>query len=442
MSDIYEKWLRNKDLHITKKHELNQEEYTKDLSCDICYPVRYIGVEEERKFLKFWEIYLEIVPQINKERYNLLTIVSFTDLINTQQEEFIEAATKLIWSTEYNERPNYRIKGLIEILWTIVRICIEETDEGLFLQPDLNRVKEEVENNCELLLYGYTISDGEVHIKFGKFWRWIRQETTAFRIYNEMETLEIFKELLYLEDRVNLEENRDKFRELQKTITYNRNDYNYPKAWINEDLTNEIIKRFIESNNFEEEMIEPPIIEDIFENDTYQEVYNSLKDKGLEIMIEDILRIIKILKFTPEEIYEQKFIEVYNNHQHLGDNEIGEILVEWIRNRQIEEIYEEILSESGDEITEENIINTPPISQFSNSENSTRPNSPILLNMATEDHIKAHIRQAINLTFGIDLGQNIDQVPGQTVTNVIGNAVANLIPQLIEQRRLETYPFS
>ena len=31
-----------------------------------------------------------------------------------------------------------------------------------------------------------------------------------------METLEIFKELLYLEDRVNFEENRDKFRELQK----------------------------------------------------------------------------------------------------------------------------------------------------------------------------------------------------------------------------------
>ena len=223
-----------------------------------------------------------------------------------------------------------------------------------------------------------------------------------------METLEVFKELLYLEDRVNFEENRDKVRKLQKTITYNRNDYNYLKAWINEDLTNEIIKRFIESNNFEEGTIEPPIIEDIFENNTYQEVYNSLKDKGLEIMIEDILRIIKILKFTPEEIYEQKFIEVYNDHQHLKDDEIGEVLVEWIRNRQIEEIYEEILSESGDEIIEENVINTPPISQFPNSENSTRPNSPILLNMATEDHIKAHIRQVINLTFGIDLGQNID----------------------------------
>ena len=49
-----------------------------------------------------------------------------------------------------------------------MRICIEETDEGLFLRPELSRVKEEVDNNCELLLYGYTISDGEVNRKFEK----------------------------------------------------------------------------------------------------------------------------------------------------------------------------------------------------------------------------------------------------------------------------------
>src|SRR3984957_12721079 len=440
MSDIYEKWLRNKDLHITEKHELNQEEYTKDLSCNICYPIRYIGIEEEREFLKFWKIYLELVPQISKEGYNLLTIVSFTKLINTQQEEFIEAATKLIWSAEYNKKLKYRIRGLIEILWIIVRICIEETDEGLFLQPDLNRVKEEVENNCELLLHGYTISDNEVHTKFEKFWKWIRQETTAFRIYNEMETLEIFKELLYLEDRVNFEGNRDKFRELQKAITYNRNDYNYPKAWINEDLTDEIIKVFIESNNFEEETIEPPTVEDIFENDTYQEIFDSLKEKELEVTIEDILRIIKILKFTPEEIYEREFIRVYNSCQHLKDGEISDILIEWLRNRQTEEIYEEILSESGDEIVEENVINTPPILQNPNSENSTRSNSPILLNMATEDHIKTHIRQAINLAFGIDLGQNIDQPPAQTITNTIGNAVANLIPPINRAAKIGDLP--
>src|SRR3984957_14644197 len=115
MSDIYEKWLQSKDLHITEKHELNQGEYIKDLSCDICYPIRYIGGEEEREFLKFWKIYLEIVSQINKKGYNLLTIASFTELIDIQQEEFTKAATKLIWSTKYNEKPKYRIKGLIDI---------------------------------------------------------------------------------------------------------------------------------------------------------------------------------------------------------------------------------------------------------------------------------------------------------------------------------------
>ncbi|GES87986.1 hypothetical protein GLOIN_2v1791382 [Rhizophagus clarus] len=110
MSDIYERWFQNKDLHITEKHELNNEEYTKDISCTICYPVRYIGVNEEREFLKFWEMYLEIVSQI------------------------------------------------------------KETEEGLFLTPKLSKVKEKIENNCELQLYGYTLSEGEVNRRFGKFW--------------------------------------------------------------------------------------------------------------------------------------------------------------------------------------------------------------------------------------------------------------------------------
>ncbi|GES92212.1 hypothetical protein GLOIN_2v1791382 [Rhizophagus clarus] len=136
----------------------------------MCYPVRYIGVNEEREFLKFWEMYLEIVPQISESGYNLLTIASFTELLDVQQEEFIKAATKLVWSTEYNEKPKYRLKGLIEILWIIIQTCVEKTEEGLFLTPKLNRVKEKIENNCELQLYGYTLSDGEVNRRFEKFW--------------------------------------------------------------------------------------------------------------------------------------------------------------------------------------------------------------------------------------------------------------------------------
>ncbi|GBC09220.1 hypothetical protein RclHR1_00870011 [Rhizophagus clarus] len=174
--------------------------------------------------------------------------------------------------------------------------------------------------------------------------------------------LDIFKEILYLEDQVYLEENRSKLRELQKSITYRKNDVIYPEAWINIDLTNEIIKKFIESNNFKEETIEyPSIDDDIHEDDTYQGIYNILREEGLEITIEDVLRIINILKFTPEQIYDHKFIEVYNNHQHLGDGEVGEILLDWIRNQQTREIYEEIAFESGDKnFDEKNNINTPP----------------------------------------------------------------------------------
>ncbi|GBB84978.1 hypothetical protein RclHR1_11570007 [Rhizophagus clarus] len=240
MLDIYERWFQNKDLHITEKHELDNEEYTKDISCTIYYPVRYIGVNEEREFLKFWEMYLEIVSQISESGYNLLIIASFTKLLDVRQEEFIKATTKLVWSTEYNGKPKYRLKGLIEILWIIIKTCVDETEE---------------------------------------------------------------------------------------------------------EGTNEY----------------PSIDDDICENDTYQGIYDILKEEGLEITIEDILRIINILKFTPEQIYDYKFIEIYNNHQHLEDNEIREILLDWIKNQQTREIYEEAAFKSDDEnFDEENVINTPP----------------------------------------------------------------------------------
>ncbi|GBC07380.1 hypothetical protein RclHR1_07420004 [Rhizophagus clarus] len=138
-----------------------------------------------------------------------------------------------------------------------------------------------MENNGELQLYSYTLSNGKVNRRFEKFWTWLQRETTAFRIPNNIKMLNIFKEILYLEDQVYLKENRGKLRELQKLITYSKNDIMYPKAWINIDLTNEIIKKFIESNNFEEEIIEySSLDDDIHKNDIYQEIYNILKEGG------------------------------------------------------------------------------------------------------------------------------------------------------------------
>jgi hypothetical protein len=216
---------------------------------------------------------------------------------------------------------------------------------------------------------------------------------------------------------------------------------------MNKDLTDKIINKFIESKSFQEEMVLiEPIIEDpeIHEDDVYKEILLAMREKGLEVTLEDIIKIINILKFTPEQIYDIRFIEVYNNHQHLKDEELEEILEDWIKGQQNEEIYDEILSESGDENMtedEEIIVNTPPeIPSSTESYNSTRSNSPNNLNMATEDHVKQYIRQTMNLTFGIDLGQNIDQVPGQTVTQVLNQAVGNLVPPINRAAKIGELP--
>ncbi|RIA80987.1 hypothetical protein C1645_865815 [Glomus cerebriforme] len=141
-------------------------------------------------------------------------------------------------------------------------------------------------------------------------------------------------------------------------------DPNYFKAWNNEKLTRRIIEKFKESNYFQKEEIEEPEIKELYiqENEEYQDILEMLRERELDITLEDIIRIIRVLGMSTEQIYNSKFIEVYNSQQHLEDDELGEILLEWIKRRQEEEIYEEIKSDDNSytvEEDEENVIKTP-----------------------------------------------------------------------------------
>ena len=130
-------------------------------------------MNEEKEFLRFWDVYCEIVPQIIVHGYNMVTIVSYTEIIDSHQEDFIKAVTRLIWSTQYKELPKYRVKGLIKILWIIIKTCIEEQDGGLYFISKKTQVKEKVDNDCELQTYGYALTDQEVNERFKRFWNWL-----------------------------------------------------------------------------------------------------------------------------------------------------------------------------------------------------------------------------------------------------------------------------
>ena len=89
-----------------------------------------------------------------------------------------------------------------------------------------------------------------------------------------------FKYLLYLEDTII--EYKEDVRNVQRDINYRIENEQYPKPWINEDLTNLIIQKFIESEGFKrkhqnEELVEEDnLYEDEIENEQYQGIIDKL----------------------------------------------------------------------------------------------------------------------------------------------------------------------
>ena len=43
------------------------------------------------------------------------------------------------------------------------------------INPRKTQVIEQIENNCELQIYGYELDDEEVHDKFKIFWNWLKE---------------------------------------------------------------------------------------------------------------------------------------------------------------------------------------------------------------------------------------------------------------------------
>ncbi|PKY62770.1 hypothetical protein RhiirA4_489855, partial [Rhizophagus irregularis] len=117
-----------------------------------------------------------------------------------------------------------------------------------------DRTEENLLGNRELLIYKYIIEDDELDIRFAKFEEWL-DEIESITIKNKgYGTIRHFKEILHLKENIAEEENREKVKKFQKSITYQWWDRNkYPKPWINDDLTDKIIEKIVETKSFVEE---------------------------------------------------------------------------------------------------------------------------------------------------------------------------------------------
>ncbi|POG66801.1 hypothetical protein GLOIN_2v1801707 [Rhizophagus irregularis DAOM 181602=DAOM 197198] len=294
------------------------------------------------------------------------------------------------------------------------------------------KTKKKYQNNlkeiCELQKYGYIIDDRELNHRFTEFWNWITLETTAYDLFNQVETLRIFRDILYLGEKIRV--NRNKIRELQKSIKFHKKDTYYHQPWKSDYLTNAIETQLLTTNGFKGEIvIENPNLKE--ENDEYNIIIEILQERGIQIEKEDLMRIIFTLGYNPAQIYLKGFIETYIENEGESNDVLKTILDRWISEHQIEESHDEFSSDedenviktslnpSSSEESENSSNNTTENNSTHNtrtntptSGNSTRSNSPPLIMAATRNEIRENIRTNPKMSYIIKI-MNITQQKGQ-----------------------------
>ena len=437
MADIYEYWLQHKTLHITQRHDLRIENPITDFSCKRCYPISIIQENVIVEFLKCWKILCKIETQIDRDNYTLKTVISLGEIIVSNDEEFKRAAINLVWSINYISKPHYKLNGIIYILWEIKRNCYDCNDEGMIYYKDnKTQLYETLQEKCELEEYGHIISNEEINERFTGFWNWITIETTAYDLYDQAKTFEIFARILYLEGKIRVR--RDEIRELQKGIKFHKNEIYYPEPWENDYLTNDIEILLLSTNGFRGEILieNPNLTEEGDEHDIMSKV---LFEKGLFVEKEDLIRLTSILDSESEIIYKPGLIKTFIENIEKDNGELKTILEKWIIENSLN-ISHDILIED-----EENVIKTPIIPSSSKeserkiienniennniiiinspiSENSTRSNSPLLI-MAARNEIREDIRAVMRTVFGIDPGVNLNTAPANSINATLTNMI-------------------
>jgi hypothetical protein len=150
----------------------------------------------------------------------------------------------------FEEKPKFTLGGIVMVIKMIMNECIKEKD-GRITFEDEQVVKNKILGNTILKEYGYEIEDRDLEMRFQEFWKWLNERTVPRKTISN--TKELFRELLYLEAEIASNENRKKVQEFQKSITFEaRPGSRYNKPWLNEKLTDDIIKGFIESRGFKD----------------------------------------------------------------------------------------------------------------------------------------------------------------------------------------------
>jgi len=354
MSDIYDELEEIKNRHEIEKHEESREEYQVDPSCLKCYSTDEIEIEDW--FKRFWKIFQKVILEVMS--YNRNTYVKLMEYIiltrkdgeesypsskkkrNKEFEKMRKEGEKLldivVRSIRYRNKSDYRKMGIISVIKVICEHYILSEDNEFILN---DRAEENLLGNKELLTYRYIIEDDELDIRFAKFEEWLDEIESVTIKYKGYGTMRNFKEILHLEENIAEEENREKVKKFQKSITYQWWDGNkYPRPWINDDLTDKIIEKIVETKGFVEECSDVGELEssdDLEESSSnegdehIERIYRSYwLENGYEIDIEEIRRIINF-GVGYEIMKTKEFMSFYKTNEELDDKGLKEELRIW-----------------------------------------------------------------------------------------------------------------
>ncbi|GET49900.1 hypothetical protein GLOIN_2v1825001 [Rhizophagus irregularis DAOM 181602=DAOM 197198] len=354
MSNIYDELEEIKRRHEIEEHNELREEYQVDPSCLKCYSTDEIEIGDW--FKRFWKIFQKVI--LEAMSYNRNTYVKLMEYIiltrkdgeesypsskkkrNKEFEKIRREGEKLldivVRSIRYRNKSDYRKIGIISVIKVICEHYILSEDNEFILD---DQTEESLLGNKELLTYRYIIEDDELDIRFTKFKEWL-EEMESITIKNKgYSTMRNFKEILHLEENIAEEENREKIKKFQKSITYQWWDGNkYPKPWMNDDLTDKIIEKIVETKGFVEEQSDIGELEssdDVGESSSnegdehMERIYrNYWLENGYEIDIEEIRRIINF-GVEYEIIKTKEFMSFYKTIEELDNKGIEEELRIW-----------------------------------------------------------------------------------------------------------------
>jgi hypothetical protein len=189
----------------------------------------------------------------------------------------------------FEEKPKFTLEGIVIVIKTIMNECIKKKDSRITFE-DEQVVKNKILGNTILKEYGYEIDNRDLEIRFQEFWKWLNERTVPRKTIPNIKKL--FRELLYLEAEIASDENRRKVQEFQNSITFEaRPGSRYNRPWLNEKLTDDMIKRFIESRGFKD--IEE--ITKLYEGDKKLIEARAKLEKAIKVVKEKLLEVDNII---------------------------------------------------------------------------------------------------------------------------------------------------